>query len=450
MASLPIGPTSYGDSPYQAYSAFAGNPYMVDLDQLVLEKLLKDEEITCINWGDDERDVDYGKIYESRFVILKMAYKRFDSKNQSFQIFCEKEKEWLNEYALFMSLKEHFYYKPWIDWDKGIRTHENEEIIKYEKILTDEIQFWKFLQYLFFKQWNILKKYANKKGIEIIGDIPIYVAHDSADVWSNRELFILNKNGSLDFVSGCPPDVSATEGQKWGNPLYDYKKMEQDNFKWWRNRMVANSRLYDVVRIDHFIGIVRYYMISSSLENGLRGNWKKGPGLKLAKIIEESAGSTRIIAENIGVKLPSVIKVLKKTGWPGMKVLLFAFQTDASNEFLPHNYESKNLAVYGSTHDYETIMGAFKDKNQAELQFLFQYLGIDKKEEIVDAMIRLAYASVANIVIFQMQDILKLDNQARMNLPSTVGKNWKFRIWRDCISEERGEFIRKLSAVYGR
>lgn len=447
---LPIGPTSYGDSPYQAYSAFAGNPYMIDLDLLVQDGLLKKEEIINVDWGDDERDVDYGKIYESRFKILKIAFIRFDTEIIEFRNFCVREEAWLEEYALFMALKEHFDYRPWIEWDASIANHEEESVESYKKILSVELKFWKFLQYKFYTQWNALKGYANKKGIDIIGDIPIYVAHDSVDVWVNRKLFVLDEDGSLSLVSGCPPDVSATEGQKWGNPLYDYQEMEKDDFSWWRKRMELNSRLFNVVRIDHFIGIVRYYMISAISENGLRGEWKKGPGLKLAKAIEESSGDTRIIAEDVGVKLPSVIKVLKRMGWPGMMILLFAFNGDASNPSLPHNYENHNLVIYGSTHDYQTLLGAFSNKSDKELDFTYKYLGINKKEEIVDSVIRLAYASVADIVIFQMQDILKLDDTSRMNLPSTVGKNWKFRIWRDCISEERGDFIRDLVTTFGR
>lgn len=447
---LPVGPTSYGDSPYQAYSAFAGNPYMIDLDLLVEDGLLNKDEIISVDWGDDERGVDYGKIYESRIKILKIAFSRFDVNKKKFRIFCINEEEWLDEYALFMALKEHFNYRPWIEWDEAIANREIEAINSYKEILSTELKFWKFLQYMFFIQWHALRNYANKKGIEIIGDIPIYVAHDSVDVWSNRNLFILDEDGSLSLVSGCPPDVSATEGQKWGNPLYDYSEMEKDNFAWWRKRMKANSRLFDIVRIDHFIGIVRYYMISAVSENGLRGEWKKGPGLKLANAIEESAGDTKIIAEDVGVKLPSVIKVLKRLGWPGMKILLFAFNTDASNPCLPHNYEDHNMVVYGSTHDYQTLMGAFSKKSNEELKFVLDYLNIDQKEDIVDSMIRLAYASVADIVIFQMQDILKLDDTSRMNLPSTVGKNWTFRIWRDCISEERGEFIRNLATIFDR
>ncbi len=447
---LPIGPTSYGDSPYQAYSAFAGNPYMIDLDQLVMDGLLQLEEITCVDWGDNERDVNYGKIYDSRYKILKLAFQRFYCQDDGFLMFCENEKYWLDEYALFMALKEHFNYKPWIAWDDGLRNHNEESIESYKKILKNQIIFWKFLQYKFFIQWNSLKQYANKKGVDIIGDIPMYVAHDSVDVWSNREQFILEENGELSFVSGCPPDVSASEGQKWGNPLYNYEIMEKDNYTWWRKRMHANSKLFDLIRIDHFIGLVRYYMIPASSENGLRGTWKKGPGLKLIKVIEESVGNTKLIAENIGVKLPSVNKVLNRIGWPGMKILLFAFAKDASNDSLPHNYDGKNLVIYGSTHDYETIMGAFKNKSEKDLKFLYAYLGIHSKDEIIDGMIRIAYASIADIVIFQMQDILKLDNEYRMNLPSTVGKNWKFRIWRDCISEERGKFIRELAAIYGR
>jgi 4-alpha-glucanotransferase len=295
-----------------------------------------------------------------------------------------------------------------------------------------------------------LKAYANKKGIQIIGDIPLYVALDSADVWVDREEFQLDKNGCPTLVAGCPPDAFSDDGQKWGNPLYDWDIMEQNGFDWWKKRMIANAKLYDVIRIDHFIGVVRYYSIPVNDDNAKNGRWRKGPGKKLTDAIEEVLGAGKIIAEDLGVSVPGVKKLMDKTGWPGMKILQFAFDGNTSHDYLPHNYNSRNIVVYAGTHDNETLVGYFRDKTEYELAFLYEYLNINSKEEIADALIRLAYSSTANVVIFQMQDLLKLGNEARMNLPSTVGKNWRWRALRDSLDDERRTWIRTMAIIYRR
>ena len=447
---LPLGPTSFGDSPYQSFSAFAGNPYLIDLNTLVREGLLIKEEITGYNWGGDEDDIDYATIFKNRFQVLQKAFERFDRKEKEFRKFCEENEEWLSDYSFFMALKTFSGEKEWLQWEEGLRNREPDILKEYEVKLADQIQFWKFCQYKFFSQWNKLKKYANARGIRIIGDIPLYVALDSADVWAHREEFLLNKDGTPDVVAGCPPDAFSEDGQKWGNPIYNWDRMEKEDFSWWRRRMKSSAMLYDIIRIDHFIGIVRYYSIPAEDATARGGKWNKGPGKKLTDAIEQAVGKSQIIAENLGVSVPGVKKLMAKTGWPGMKVLLFAFDGNTANEFLPHNYTDTNAVVYAGTHDNDTVVGYFRDKTEYELAFLYEYLGISSKEEIPDAVIRLAYSSIADVVIMQMQDILKLGNEARMNLPSTVGKNWRWRFKKDGLTEERRTWLRTLATIYRR
>ena len=447
---LPLGPTSYGDSPYQSFSAFAGNPYLIDLDLLKEQGLLKEKDLTGVPFGDKEDDIDYGLLYENRYKVLLKAFKRFDRSSEKYRKFCGENKSWLNDYSLYMAIKNSRGGKSFTEWEPALRDREKETLAKCKRELKKEIHFWKFLQFTFFEQWDRLKSYANEKGIRIIGDIPLYVAFDSADVWAKREQFKLDCEGRPVEVAGCPPDAFSDDGQKWGNPLYDYERMEKDGFDWWRRRMMANARLFDIIRIDHFIGVARYYSIPAQDQNARNGRWNKGPGRKLIDVIEKTLGKNRIIAEDLGVAVPAVKKLLKKTGWPGMKVLLFAFDGNTGNEHLPYNYENGNLVAYTGTHDNETIVGYFAEKTEEELAFIYDFLNISKREEIPDAIIRAAYGSVADIVILQMQDILKLGNEARMNFPSTVGTNWRWRLVKDSFTDERKEFIKMLTFVCGR
>lgn len=447
---LPIGPTSYGDSPYQSFSAYAGNPYYIDLDVLVTEKLIKPGDVNSFNWGLREDDVDYGVIFKNRYKVLKIAFSNFKTDNSDFKAFCEKQKKWLDDYALFMAVKEYFGNGEWAAWDKDIRDRKPEAIQKYSEICKDEIGFWKFCQFEFYKQWHKLKDYANKQGIEIIGDIPLYMAYDSADVWADRSNYLLDLEGRPTLVAGCPPDAFSDLGQKWGNPLYNWDTMEQTGFSWWYERIKTNADLFDVIRIDHFIGFVRYYTIPAIDPDGRNGRWMKGPGKKLTEVIEAAAGKSKIIAEDLGVSVPGVRKLMQKMSWPGMKILIFAFDGNPDHEYLPHNYEDRNRVVYAGTHDNDTVVGYFKDKTEYELAFLYEYLGIKSKEEIPDALIRLAYSSVANVVIFQMQDILHLGNEARMNLPSTIGTNWRWRFEKEELTDERKSFIRTMATIYNR
>ena len=447
---LPIGPTSFGDSPYQSLSAFAGNPYLIDLDTLKKEGLITETEILSYDWGSREDDIDYAGLFQCRYAILRTAFLRFQTQDKAYVAFCEKEAHWLDGYALFMAVKGHFDNREWLSWDADIRDRKPEAVKRYEKELAEEIQFWKFLQYKFFEQWNKLKKYANRCGISLIGDIPLYVALDSADVWQHRDIFQLDEDGRPKNVAGCPPDDFSEDGQRWGNPLYRWDVIEETDFRWWRDRIRANAAVFDVVRFDHFIGVVRYFSIPAADSNARNGHWEKGPGEKLTRAMQESLGNSKMIVEDLGVFVPGVKKLVKKTGWPGMKILQFAFNGDPNHEYLPHNYTDSNMIVYGGTHDNETLVGFFRDRTDYELAFLYEYLNIKTREEIPDAIIRLAYSSIADVVIFQMQDLLKLGNEARMNLPSTISTNWRWRVIKNPLSDERRTWIRTMATVYRR
>ena len=486
---LPLGPTTYGDRPYQAYSAFAGNPYFVDLDMLIEAGFLLKSEVISRDWGDgivpvnvseddavngrfgsyrdgnigDERYVSYEKIYNNRFDILRIAYNRFkaacaESKKtlakglplyKQFDNFVKDNADWLEDYALFMALKSHFNNVSWGEWETDIKFRKPEAMSRYEEQLSDDIGYWKFIQFEFYLQWNALKQYANSNGIEIIGDIPIYMGYDSVDVWANQGEFQLDENLTPIKVAGVPPDAFSDAGQKWGNPLYDYDKMEANGFSWWRKRMAASAKLYDVIRIDHFIGIVKYYTIPADMPDARQGEYRQGPGQKLLDVINESIGDKKIIAEDLGVEVPEVAKILKENGYPGMKVLEFAFGGDRKNPHLPYNY-TQNLVCYGGTHDNETLLGFFEDRGDWELGYAYDYLDTRDKGRMVDQVFRAAYSSVAVLTVFAVQDILKLGNWARMNLPSSMGNNWKWRMQKGQLGQHELECMRYLASVFDR
>lgn len=486
---LPLGPTTYGDSPYQSYSAFAGNPYFVDLDMLIEAGFLLKSEVISRDWGDgivpvnvseddavngrfgsyrdgnigDERYVSYEKIYNNRFDILRIAYNRFkaacaESKKtlakglplyKQFDNFVKDNADWLEDYALFMALKSHFNNFSWGEWETDIKFRKPEAMSRYEEQLSDDIGYWKFIQFEFYLQWNALKQYANSNGIEIIGDIPIYMGYDSVDVWANQGEFQLDENLTPIKVAGVPPDAFSDAGQKWGNPLYDYDKMEANGFSWWRKRMAASAKLYDVIRIDHFIGIVKYYTIPADMPDARQGEYRQGPGQKLLDVINESIGDKKIIAEDLGVEVPEVAKILKENGYPGMKVLEFAFGGDRKNPHLPYNY-TQNLVCYGGTHDNETLLGFFEDRGDWELGYAYDYLDTRDKGRMVDQVFRAAYSSVAVLTVFAVQDILKLGNWARMNLPSSMGNNWKWRMQKGQLGQHELECMRYLASVFDR
>lgn len=447
---LPVGPTSYGDSPYQSFSAFAGNPYFIDLDYLVQEGLITKKDIKSYPWGDNEEYIDYATIYESRFKVLHKAYEASNHKDtKEYKEFLENNSIWIDDYSMYMAVKAHFNNQEWLAWDNDIKMRTPEAMKKYSEMLSDEVDFWKFCQFKFFEQWNKIRKYANDNGIEIIGDIPLYIALDSADVWANKDLFELDEDVKPINVAGVPPDAFSADGQLWGNPLYDWKKMEETDFAWWKARMSSNSKLYDIIRIDHFIGVVRFYSIPAGETTAKKGVWREGPATKLVDAINTAIGDAKIIAEDLGVAMQEVKDVLAYSGYPGMKIIEFAFGSDATNEHLPHNY-NPNMVVYGGTHDNETVMGYFSAQTAKELKYAYKYMGISTKKEITDAVLRTAYASVASVAIFQVQDVLGLGNEARMNTPSTVGNNWKWRMPAGALTSEHAKKLVKLATLYGR
>ena len=482
---LPLGPTSYGDSPYQSFSAFAGNPYFIDVESLVELGLLTREEAESYDWGDDPARVDYAKLHEARFALLRQAFARavhVGAVGTRFLAFCKENAYWLPDYALFMALKERFGGKAWLSWPEEIRTRQPEELASAREALKDECTFWEFVQFLFFSQWEEVRAEAREAGVQIIGDIPIYCAMDSADVWAHPELFLMDENIVPDQVAGVPPDYFSADGQLWGNPLYRWEAHEANGYDWWIRRMKGCSNLYDCVRIDHFIGIVRYYCIPYGAENAKAGIYRQGPGLPFIRILQASVPQTKLIAEDLGVIVPEVQAVLDAAGFPGMKVLAFAFGSGAENEYLPHNYTHTNSVVYVGSHDTDTaagMLGSMTAKDRAEVR---AYCGLPpaagevpaddgeeekpapsqvrvvrtltpeeqaRTHEEVQALIRLALSSVGHTAILQAQDLLCLGSEARINIPSTLGGNWD---WRMTSAQRRGLFdeVAPMLPLYGR
>lgn len=447
---LPLGPTSYGDSPYQSFSAFAGNPYLIDLPFLREQGLLTAIELKAADCEKNPLFVSYATLYQKRFAVLRTAFSRSCCHTkQAFFDFCEENSEWLEEYALYMSLKTEFGGKEWLKWPEPLRLREPAAIQAARKEHREEIDFWKFCQFTFYRQWFALKEYANSKGIGIIGDIPIYVALDSADVWTHGEQFQLDEDRHPTLVAGVPPDLFSETGQLWGNPLYDWAYMERDGFSWWKCRMRFSARLYDVVRIDHFVGIAHYYSIPAQDTTAMNGWWSPGPGKPLLEAIAEVMGEKRVIAENLGVVIPQVDRLLKSGGYPGMKLMQFAFDGDETNGNLPFHFE-RNTVVYGGTHDNETLVGFFAHQKRRHLRFAREYLNVRTSREIPQALIRAGYASVADTAVFQMQDLLELDNFARMNTPSTLGQNWRWRLLPGQLTAELAQSLRHMMKLYGR
>lgn len=448
---LPLGPTSFGDSPYQSFSAFAGNTYFIDLDLLVYEGLLKQDEIDSVVWNDKKGVVDYSVLYNKRKDVLFKAFERWEQNGdfKEYDVFCEQNSEWLDSYAVFMTLKERFGEMSWQEWPDKYRIFTPELLEEIADECQSEIRFINFCQFQFSKQWNELKTYANSKGIQIIGDIPIYVAMDSADVWANSELFQLDKDRRPTFVAGVPPDLFSKTGQLWGNPLYRWDIMKQNDFSWWRKRMKHCAEQYDVIRIDHFIGIVNYYSIPADADTAEKGKWIDGPGLDLIEAINESIGDKKIIAENLGAITEKVTNMLVSSGYPGMKVIEFGLDADPYNDNLPSFYE-KNCIAYTGTHDNETLLGFIKSVKPKTIKFLQEYFNCTTEIELMEAIIRSLFMSAANVVIVPLQDYLCLDNESRINFPGTIGGNWIWRFSSGDLSKELQERIKKLTLIYAR
>ena len=445
---LPLCPTSYGDSPYQSFSTYAGNPYFIDLDQLIEEKLLTRKECQACDFGDDPQDIDYGKLYENRFKLLRKAYERANAgEDQEFEAYRRENAWWLDDYALFMAVKDRFDGVAWNEWAEDIRLRWSNAMDYYRRELYYEIEFYSYLQFVFMKQWKKLKNYANINGIEIIGDIPIYVAFDSADAWANPELFQFDAENLPTAVAGCPPDGFSADGQLWGNPLYRWDYHRETGFDWWIRRIAYCSELYDVVRIDHFRGFDEYYSIPYGDTTARNGHWEKGPGIALFEAAKNRLGELNIIAEDLGYITDSVKKLVADSGFPGMKVLEFAFDSREKSDYLPYTYE-KNSVVYTGTHDNETIAGWYAGLDK----MCTDYMNIDRipgKEYHWD-FIRLAMLSVSDLCVIPIQDYLGLDNRARINHPSTLGTNWRWRLAKGQLSASLLKEIREMTRISGR
>lgn len=444
---LPLGPTSFGDSPYQSFSAYAGNPYFIDLETLVENGYLNQNECDIHNG----KYINYGKLYKERFKVLKKAFERFNTEEIPFQKFLLEHKSWLPDYALYMAIKNDYHGVSWNLWEEDIKVRKPEALAYYKEKCKDEIKFYEFQQYMFYKQWGRLKKYANEQGIKIIGDIPIYVAFDSADSWTMPELFQFDDNRMPTAVAGCPPDAFSKTGQLWGNPLYQWKYHKLTDYEWWVRRISHCFQLYDMVRVDHFRGFDEYYSIPYGNRTAEYGTWEKGPGNVIFETLKRQLGNVNIIAEDLGYLTESVIRMVKKTGFPGMKILQFAFDSREESDYLPHNYE-KNCVVYTGTHDNDTILGWYQVIPEADRQLAEDYLNLHGKtqNEIPLEFIRLAMASVAELCIIPLQDYLALGSDARINIPSTVGSNWRWRLREGEFTKELCEKIRKITKIYCR
>ncbi len=448
---LPIAPTSYGDSPYQSFSVYAGNPYFIGFEELESEGYLKKSDYQKIKWSKSPDAVDYGLLYENAFDVFKIAYENFSKSPESgYAEFLAENSDWVLDYGLFMALKFANDGKAWYEWDEPLKMYEHDAIKSAFEEYSDEVDFWCFLQYKYAGQWKKLKAYANDLGIEIIGDIPIYVALDSVEVWKYPKYFLLDELKNPIDVAGCPPDVFSKLGQLWGNPLYRWDVMEAENFKWWIDRIRAAANTYDVVRIDHFRGFESYYAIPYGSENAVVGEWRKGPDMKLFNEVKRQLGKQKIIAEDLGFITPKVAKLLKSSGFPGMKVLQFAFSPDGKSNYLPHNYKNSNCVCYTGTHDNETAVGWVNSASRKELKFCRDYMNLKRNRDICWGMIRLAWSSCADTAIAQMQDFLELDSSARMNIPSTLGGNWQWRATEDVFTDELATRIADITKIYDR
>jgi len=448
---LPVGPTSYGDSPYQSFSTYAGNPYFVDLDLLTQDGLLDEGDAAAVDWGDDPSRVDYAKIYAGRFPLLRKATRRGWSRDREKVAEFQRENAgWLPDYALFMALKRHFGMKAWIDWpEEDIRLRRAGAVERYQKLLQDDIQMFTYIQYLFFQQWDRLRKYAREKGIGIIGDLPIYVALDSADVWSDPKSFQLDRENIPKEVAGVPPDYFTEDGQLWGNPLYDWDAMRADGFGWWIRRVEGAGRLYDVLRIDHFRGLESYWAVPYGEATAKNGHWVKGPGMGLVGVLTGWFPNIRFIAEDLGYPTPEVAQLLKDSGFPGMKVLCFAFNAHEPSSYLPHCYLT-NCVCYTGTHDNPPVNAWLAEMEEKDLDVAKRYLGLNEEEGLHWGIIRGGMSSVADLFLAQLQDYLGLGADSRTNTPGTLGGNWQWRLLPGQLTQQLAQRMDDMARLYGR
>lgn len=445
---LPIGPTGYGDSPYQSFSAFAANPYLIDLDQLCEQNLLTKQEIEDAEQEHAPARVDYAYLFNSRLQLLKKAVERFQTAQDSYADYLAANAFWLPDYALFMALKEENAQTAFSQWPKPLRMREPEAMQQARSRCAEQIRYWQVLQYWFHEQWTALKRYANKKEVSIIGDIPIYVSPDSSDLWAQSELFQTDETGSLTEVAGCPPDAFSADGQLWGNPLYRWEEHRKTQYSWWISRLQHAAAVYDVIRIDHFRGFSGYYAIDAKAKTAANGRWRVGPGSDFIQSIKTALPSMQIIAEDLGYLTADVRALLKESGFPGMKVLQFAFDSREESDYLPHNYH-RNCVVYTGTHDNTTTEDWKISAPPMDVQFAKEYIHADE-HDFTAQFIRTAMASVGDTVIIPMQDWLQLGAEARINTPSTLGGNWVWRMLPEAASPELAQRIAKMTLLYSR
>ena len=446
---LPLTPTGYGDSPYQSCSTFAGNHYLIDLAALVEEGLLMEEELESIQWCASQTKADFGLLYNNRLNVLRKAFGRFTAKEE-LDDFCAKNDSWLPDFALFMALKDRFGGKPWYQWEKDLKFRNPDAIGTIRQELEEEIRFFSFVQYLFYKQWNALRAYAHGKGVRIIGDVPIYVPYDSVEVWKDTELFQLDENLNPVSVAGCPPDAFSADGQLWGNPLYRWDVMEEDGFGWWIRRLAAAGELYDIVRMDHFRGLEAYWSIPYGDETAKGGKWITGPGMAFVNAVKKGLPELNMIAEDLGFLTQEVLDLRDASGFPGMKVLEFAFDSREPSDYLPHTYVS-NTVCYTGTHDNMTMRQWFETAAPEAVEYATEYMNLTEKEGLVWGVVRTAFASVSDMCVIQMQDLLNLGGEARMNFPGTLSdSNWTWRAKDDIMSKDLAKKILNMTKLYGR
>lgn len=450
---LPLGPTGYGDSPYQSFSTFAGNPYFISLGDLIRQGLLTKEECDAIDFYGHPNYVEYEKLYAGRFQLLKLAYERSHiSENADFHYYIQENADWLTDYALFMAIKDDKDGDSFAEWEDDIRMRRPEAMDEYREKLNEEIHFYMYLQYEFSRQWKKLKQYANDKGVKIVGDIPIYVAFDSADTWANPDLFQVTEDIEPIAVAGCPPDGFSTIGQLWGNPLYQWEYHRETEYEWWVRRIRSCSEWFDLIRIDHFRGFDEYYSIPYGHENAVNGHWERGPGIELFRKLKERLGELNIIAEDLGFLTGGVRQLLADTEFPGMKVLQFAFDTREESDYMPHNYE-RNCVVYTGTHDNETTKGWFENLPEWDKNVALKYMNLQGEkdnEALTWHLMCMAMRSVADLCIIPAWDYLVLGNEARLNHPSTIGDNWKWKMSKDAFTPELVERIFSITKIYSR
>nr|WP_072536477.1 4-alpha-glucanotransferase [Anaerococcus mediterraneensis] len=449
---LPLGQTSYGDSPYQSFSSFAGNPYFVDLDLLVEDGLLTKEDLENIDFGSDERSIDYARLYNVRYRVLEIAFENSKGKiDKEIKEFRKKEADWIEDYGLFMAIKRDNLDRSWDMWDEDLRDRKKSALNEFKKENQDLIDFYIFIQYEFFKQWQNLKDFTNRHQIEIIGDLPIYVAYDSCDAWVNNNILKLDKETKQPIVvGGAPPDGYSEDGQLWGNPVYrwDYMK-DTENFAFWKKRIGMSLRLYDILRLDHFRGFEAYYAIPASDDTAKYGSWEKGEPYAFFDAIKEAFPDARFIAEDLGFITKEVVDLKDHYGFPGMNVIQFAFGDNFDSDYLPHNYE-KNSLVYASTHDSDTLQGFIDSADEHLLELIKKYLGIENKEDIRDEINRVLMASVSDVAIYEIQDLFGLSNDSKINSPGTVGGNWVWRAVEEDFDEDIAKKFKDMSKIYGR